>query len=95
MVQVLDKISEQRDDFVFWNIRLLESFFSPALSGEEVWLQVSPDELDSIGRDLGGDEGFVKAVRAGPPWKTVVRGGYVYGEPGDLVARGTRTYCTT
>lgn len=77
-----------RDGYVLWNQRLLESFFSPASSGEEVWLQVDQEELDSIGRDLGGDEGLLKAVKAGPPWGTIVRGGqYVHGQAGDLVAR--------
>lgn len=57
-----------RDRYDAWNRRLLETFFSPASSGEEVFLQVSPEEIDSLGPDLGGDEGFVATVRASPVW---------------------------
>ena len=57
-----------RNRYDAWNRRLLETFFSPASSGEEVFLQVSPEEIDSLGPDLGGDEGFVAAVRASPIW---------------------------
>jgi hypothetical protein len=54
--------------FLAWNLRLLDAFFSPAVAGEESWLQVDPRELDALAPDLGGDEGFRNAVRQGPPW---------------------------
>lgn len=62
------------DPFVAWNLRLLQSFFSPASSGEEVWLALDPEELDAIAPDLGGDRGLVDAVRKGPPWPTLPHG---------------------
>lgn len=77
------------DAFVAWNLRLLESFFSPASRGDEVWLAIDPVELGSIGPDLGGDVGFLEAVRNGPPWPTI-KGSREYvsrGTSADLVAR--------
>jgi len=56
------------DKFAEWNLRLLRSFFSEASSGEEVFLRVDRDFLDQIGQDIGGDAGFIEAVRAGPSW---------------------------
>jgi hypothetical protein len=56
------------DRFSEWNARLLSGFMSEAFAGEEVFLRVDPDVLDAIGQDLGGDAGFVAAVRAGPAW---------------------------
>lgn len=68
--------SRQNDQFSLWNFKLLEAFFSPASKGDTVWFQVDPAELDSLGPELGGDEGFLKAVRQGPSWGTVDRHGY-------------------
>lgn len=56
------------DMFSAWNLRLLKSFFSEASEGEEVFLRVDKEVLDEIGQDLGGDAGFIAAVRAGPNW---------------------------
>jgi hypothetical protein len=56
------------DRFSEWNLRLLRSFFSEASKGEEVFLRVDKDFLDQIGQDIGGDDGFLKAVRKGPSW---------------------------
>lgn len=56
------------DSFSEWNLRLLQSFFSEANKGEEVFLRVDKDFLDLIGQDIGGDAGFLEAVRAGPAW---------------------------
>lgn len=56
------------DPFLLWNLRLLEAFFSPATRNDEAWLQVGPAELDALGPDLGGDEGFLAAVVNGAPW---------------------------
>lgn len=84
----VEDLGAWRDGYVLWNNRLLETFFSPASRGEEVWLQVDKDELDSIGRELGGDEGFLRAVKAGPPWGSIIQGGrYVHGTRADFVAR--------
>ncbi len=56
------------DRFSEWNLRLLRSFFSEASRGEEVFLRVDKDLLDQIGQDIGGDSGFLEAVREGPGW---------------------------
>ncbi len=73
--RLLDKLSCARNRpiagrFSAWNLRLLNSFFSEASEGEEVFLRVDKDVLDEIGQDLGGDAGFVRAVRSGPLWLT-------------------------
>ena len=76
------------DPFTLWNIKLLETFFSSACQGDEVWLQVDSEELDLIGPELGGDEGFLMAVRAGPAWPTFSRNGkFTQGYSADLVSR--------
>lgn len=81
-------VTVQQDLFSRWNAKLLETFFSSASQGDEVWLQVDVDELDLIGPELGGDEGFLKAVRAGPAWPTFDRNGkFAKGETADLVYR--------
>ena len=72
--QLLDKMSAAKnrpiaDRFSAWNLRLLQSFFSEASKGEEVFLRVDKDALDEIGQDLGGDAGFIEAVRGGPSWR--------------------------
>lgn len=54
--------------FVEWNRLLLAQFFPPAAHGEETWLQTTRVELDSIGLRLGGAEGLIAAVQAGPEW---------------------------
>lgn len=56
------------DRFSEWNLRLLRSFFSEASRGEEVFLRVDKEFLDQIGQDIGGDAGFMDAVRVGPSW---------------------------
>nr|WP_297459441.1 hypothetical protein [uncultured Halomonas sp.] len=56
------------DRFSEWNLRLLRSFFSEASEGEEVFLRVDKDFLDQVGQDIGGDSGFLEAVRKGPDW---------------------------
>lgn len=76
------------DAFSLWNAKLLETFFSSACEGDEVWLQVDNHELDLIGPELGGDEGFIKAVQAGPSWPTIIRHGRrARGDSADLVFR--------
>lgn len=57
-----------QSQFLTWNLRLLDAFFSPAVAGEESWLQTDPRELDALAPDLGGDEGFRNAIQQGPPW---------------------------
>jgi hypothetical protein len=69
------------DRFSEWNLRLLRSFFSEASRGEEVFLRVDKDLLDQIGQDIGGDSGFLEAVRKGPGW----------GEPGRSFTRSVIT----
>lgn len=80
--------SQQVDQFSLWNFKLLEAYFSSASKGDAAWLQVDPTELDSLGPELGGDEGFLKAVRFGPSWGTLRRNGYfARGATNDLAAR--------
>ncbi|QJY35796.1 hypothetical protein HOO69_03875 [Vibrio europaeus] len=52
--------------FFEWNLRILISFFSKASENEEVFLRVDSDFFDQIGQDIGGDAGFVNAVKQGP-----------------------------
>ena len=54
--------------FSDWSVRLLEHYFSPGLQGTATWLSASPEELDEIGHDLGGDAGFLAAIESGPEW---------------------------
>lgn len=54
------------DSFNEWNLRLLRCFFSEASKGEEVFFRVDREFLDQIGQDIGGDVGFLSAVRRGP-----------------------------
>ena len=78
----------QADLFSLWNMKLLSAFFSPASKGDSVWLQIDPAELDSLAPELGGDEGFLKAVREGPAWATVHRSGKLQrATAADIVAR--------
>ena len=63
-----DKNKPLDDKFSEWNLRLLRSFFSEASEGEEVFLRVDKDFLDQVGQDIGGDTGFLEAVRKGPDW---------------------------
>lgn len=63
-----DKSKPLDDRFSEWNLRLLHSFFSEASKGEEVFLRVDKEFLDQIGQDIGGDAGFLDAVRTGPLW---------------------------
>ncbi|MBP2872653.1 MULTISPECIES: hypothetical protein [Pseudomonas] len=64
-----DSKSKPLDDrFSEWNLRLLHSFFSEASKGEEVFLRVDKEFLDQIGQDIGGDAGFLDAVRIGHIW---------------------------
>jgi hypothetical protein len=53
------------DRFSEWNLRLLRGFFSEASRDEEVFLTVDKHLLDQIGQDIGGDAGFLAAVRKG------------------------------
>lgn len=62
------------DKFTEWNLRLLRSFFSEASKGEEVFLRIDKGFLDQIGQDIGGDAGFLDALRVGPTWKNQRRG---------------------
>ncbi|MBK5440702.1 hypothetical protein JFV30_28865 [Pseudomonas sp. TH32] len=64
-----DSKSKPLDDrFSEWNLRFLHSFFSEASKGEEVFLRVDKEFLDQIGQDIGGDAGFLDAVRTGHIW---------------------------
>jgi hypothetical protein len=76
------------DPYNLWNTKLLENFFSRACEGDEVWLQLDNHELDLIGPELGGDEGFLRAVQTGPAWQTFVKHGRLTrGDSTDLMQR--------
>lgn len=55
--------------FEAWSLRLLQEFFPAGSEGKEVFIGTSPEVLDRIGPDLGGDAGFLDAVRQGPGWR--------------------------
>ena len=61
--------SQTLNQFEAWNLRLLQNFFPAGSSGREVFLGATPEELDRIGVDLGGDAGFLKGLRkqSSPP----------------------------
>lgn len=78
------QVSSKMNSFVAWNLRLLQAFFSKASQNDEVWIAVDPEELEAIGPDLGGDQGFLSAVREGPPWPTIWRqSAYAYVSTGN------------
>jgi hypothetical protein len=56
------------DYYSDWNLLLLREYFTPAVSGEEIWIQANREELDAFGFHLGGTGGLVDAVRQGPAW---------------------------
>lgn len=56
------------DLFAVWNLKLLQAFFSRASAGDDVFLNTDSPTLDEIGQDLGGDAGFIDAIRKGPGW---------------------------
>ncbi|MBV7315427.1 hypothetical protein [Shewanella sp. NIFS-20-20] len=60
------KCKPSGDLFFEWNLRLLRCFFSEASRGEEVFLRVDRDFFNQVGQDIGGDSGFLNAVRKGP-----------------------------
>jgi len=64
----VSQIIPSSDRFCEWNIRLLKGFFNEASNNEEVFLRVDKEYLDQIGQDIGGDAGFLKAVKLGPAW---------------------------
>jgi hypothetical protein len=71
--RVLDLLAAAKDKpledkFSEWNLRLLRSFFSGASKDEEVFMRVDRALLDQIGQDIGGDAGFLDAVRCGAAW---------------------------
>ncbi len=56
------------DLFEEWNLILLKEYFTPAVAGEEVWIQTSRSELDAFGFHLGGAAGLIDTVKLGPTW---------------------------
>ncbi len=70
---VLEKVARNNnvpltDRFSEWNLRFLQSFFTYVNKGEEVFLRIDSDLIDSIGQDIGGYDGFKAAVIKGPDW---------------------------
>jgi hypothetical protein len=54
--------------FTEWNSILLEEYFSPAKSGQDVWISTTRLELEGIGVHKGGSSGLIEAVKQGPAW---------------------------
>lgn len=54
--------------FEAWNLRLLQNYFPTGSGGQEVFLGTSPEELDRLGADLGGDAGLLACIQEGPSW---------------------------
>jgi hypothetical protein len=54
--------------FLEWNSLLLQNYFSPALTGQDVWMPTTNVELESIGFHIGGAAGLIEAVKQGPSW---------------------------
>jgi hypothetical protein len=57
-----------RDTYKEWNLLLLSEYFSPAVDGDEVWIQTTREELDAFGFELGGANGLLDAIKQGPLW---------------------------
>jgi hypothetical protein len=51
-----------------WNDALAARFFHPEAAGQQVYLYITEDVIEEVGRPFGGgvDE-FIAAVRTGPP----------------------------
>lgn len=73
--------------FERWNIKLLEHFFQAGRAGREVFLCATPDVLAEIGGELGGDEGFLEAVRAGPGVRWATKAPTLESRLSELVSR--------
>jgi hypothetical protein len=56
--------------FALWNDRLRDHFFCGANCGRTVRLTITRNLLDDEFEDIGGSEGFEKAVHHGPNWPT-------------------------
>lgn len=55
--------------YLEWNDCLAEHFFSPAKAGRKVHLFATHELIENLGHPSGdGFQGFVEAVKAGPPW---------------------------
>lgn len=73
--------------FEQWNIKLLEHFFRAGQAGREVFLCATPDVLADIGGELGGDNGFLEAVRAGPEVRWATKAPTLESRLSELMAR--------
>lgn len=57
--------------FEEWNLLLLREFFPQQDTPREVFIGATPGFLNQAGSNLGGDAGFLEAVKNGPPWLKV------------------------
>jgi hypothetical protein len=56
-------------EYLEWNTRLAEHFFSPENAGRKVYLYATRELIESVGRQSGGTFGeFIEAVKRGPEW---------------------------
>jgi hypothetical protein len=57
--------------YLAWNNALAARFFRPEAAGQQVYLFVTEDAIEEVGRPLGGGvDDFIAALRAGPPGVT-------------------------
>jgi hypothetical protein len=54
--------------FTEWNSLLLEEYFSPSKTCQDVWIPTTRLELEGIGVHKGGANGLIEAVKEGPSW---------------------------
>lgn len=53
-------------DYLNWNKLIAEHFFRPEMAGRRVYLYVTTDQIDEIGRSKGADfNNFIKAIKTG------------------------------
>ncbi len=58
-------------DYIGWNNRIASHFFRPEMEGRTVFLYVTEELLNDLGRPFNeGMLEFLKAVKQGPPWVT-------------------------
>jgi hypothetical protein len=64
MAQVTEAVTSR---YLAWNNALLSHFFRPDVAGQPVYLFVTEELINEVGRPLGaGVSDFIQAVRAGP-----------------------------
>ena len=56
-------------DYLEWNAKLAEHFFSPSMVGRKIYLFATEELIDKIGQPFGtGLQDFLRVVKIGAPW---------------------------